>query len=84
MLRGRRLANASDIGRFTSSLCEALQASLALYPRYAAALEELGKLHMDQGLYESLGFQCDAVLRLVGVDPRSFTAAVPPKLSQGV
>jgi hypothetical protein len=32
-----------------------LQASLTLYPRYAAALEEMGKLWIDRGVYESLG-----------------------------
>lgn len=34
---------------------EAVDASLVLYPRYAAAIEELGKLQVDQGLYEQLG-----------------------------
>lgn len=43
---------------------EALQASLALYPRYAAALEELGKLHMDQGLYEQAIHSFETLLRV--------------------
>lgn len=34
---------------------EAARAALELYPRYAAALEELGKLQLDQGLYARLG-----------------------------
>eukprot|EP00913_Durusdinium_trenchii_P011754 g11040.t1 len=47
---------------------DAVDASLVLYPRYAAAIEELGKLQVDQGLYERAIHSFETLLR---VDRRS-------------
>lgn len=43
---------------------QALQASLALYPRYAAALEEMGKLWIDRGVYEQAIHSFETLLRV--------------------
>ncbi|CAK9013571.1 unnamed protein product [Durusdinium trenchii] len=43
---------------------DAVDASLVLYPRYAAAIEELGKLQVDQGLYERAIHSFETLLRV--------------------